>query len=83
VGALYRKLQTQSSVAEDGQYHRPKHVELIENYQYTITVASSRLFILFEINVLFKAVQTPEHAIFGLYFIYFVILIISPLCIDN
>jgi len=29
VGALYHKLQTQSSVPEDGRNHRPKHFELI------------------------------------------------------
>jgi len=29
-GALYRKLQTQSSAPEDGRNYRPKHVELIE-----------------------------------------------------
>ena len=29
VGALYHKLQTQSSAPEDGRNHRPKHVELI------------------------------------------------------
>jgi hypothetical protein len=29
VGALYHKLQTQSSVPEDGRNHRPEHVELI------------------------------------------------------
>ena len=30
VGALYHKLQTQSSASEDGRNYRPKHVELIE-----------------------------------------------------
>ena len=30
VGALYHKLQTQSSAPEDGRNYRPKHVELIE-----------------------------------------------------
>ena len=30
VGSLYHKLQTQSSVPEDGRNYRPKHVELIE-----------------------------------------------------
>ena len=30
VGALYHKLQTQSSAPVDGRNHRPKHVELIE-----------------------------------------------------
>ena len=29
-GALYHKLQTQSSVPEDGRIYRPKHAELIE-----------------------------------------------------
>jgi hypothetical protein len=29
-GSLYYKLQTQSSVPEDGRNYRPKHVELIE-----------------------------------------------------
>jgi len=29
-GALYHKLQTQSSAPEDGRNYRPKHVELIE-----------------------------------------------------
>jgi len=29
-GALYHKLQTQSSAPEDGRKYRPKHVELIE-----------------------------------------------------
>ena len=29
VGALYHKLQTQSSSPEDGRNYRPKHVELI------------------------------------------------------
>jgi hypothetical protein len=28
-GALYHKLQTESSAPEDGRNHRPKHVELI------------------------------------------------------
>ena len=31
VGALYHKLETQSSAREDGQNYRPKHVELIGN----------------------------------------------------
>jgi len=30
VGALYHKLQTQSSAPEDWRNYRPKHVELIE-----------------------------------------------------
>ena len=30
VGALYHKLQTQSSVPENGRNFRPKHVKLIE-----------------------------------------------------
>jgi len=30
VGALYHKLQTQSSTPEDGRNYSPKHVELIE-----------------------------------------------------
>ena len=30
VGALYRKLKTQSSAPEDGRNYRLKHVELIE-----------------------------------------------------
>jgi len=30
-GALYHKLQTQSSAPEDGRNYRPKHVDLIEN----------------------------------------------------
>ena len=30
VGALYHKLQTQSSAPEDGRNYRPKQVELIE-----------------------------------------------------
>ena len=29
MGALYRKLYTQSSAPEDGRNHRPKHIELI------------------------------------------------------
>jgi len=29
-GALYHKLQTQSSAPEDGRNYRPKHVEPIE-----------------------------------------------------
>jgi len=29
VGALYHKLQTQSSAPEDGRNYRPKHVEMI------------------------------------------------------
>ena len=29
-GALYHKLQTQSSAPADGRNYRPKHVELIE-----------------------------------------------------
>jgi hypothetical protein len=29
VGALYHKLQIQSSAPEDGRNHRPKHVKLI------------------------------------------------------
>ena len=47
VGALYHKLQTQSSAPEDGRNYRPKHVELIEIINNKIiTVASSWLFIL-------------------------------------
>ena len=45
VGALYHKLQTQSSALEDGRNYRPKHVELIEIVNKTIIVASSWLFI--------------------------------------
>ena len=30
VGALYHKLQTQSSAPEDGLNYRPKHLELID-----------------------------------------------------
>jgi len=30
VGALYHKLQTQSSAPEDGRNYRPKHVDLID-----------------------------------------------------
>jgi len=37
---------TQSSAPEDGRNYRPKHVELIEIINKTITVASSWLFIL-------------------------------------
>jgi len=29
IGALYHKLQTQSSAPDDGRNYRPKHVELI------------------------------------------------------
>jgi len=46
VGALYHKLQTQSSVPEDGRNYRPKHVELIYIINKIIIVASSWLFIL-------------------------------------
>jgi hypothetical protein len=46
VGALYHKLQTQSSASEDGRNYRPKYVDLIEIINKMITVASSRLFIL-------------------------------------
>jgi len=46
VGALYYKLQTQSSVPEDGRNYRPKHVELIEIISKIATVASSWRFIL-------------------------------------
>jgi len=46
VGALYHKLQTQSSIPEHGRNYRPKHVELIEIVNKIIIVASSRLFIL-------------------------------------
>jgi len=41
VGALYHKLQTQSSAPEDGQNYRPKHVELIEIINKIIIFASS------------------------------------------
>jgi len=47
VGALYHKLQTQSSAPEDGRNYHLKHVELIEIVNKIIVVASSRLFILF------------------------------------
>ena len=46
VGALHDKLQTQSSAPEYGRNYRPKHVELIEIINKTVTVASSWLFIL-------------------------------------
>ena len=46
VGALYHKLQTQSSAPEDGRNYRPKHVELIEIVNKIITVAAIWLFIL-------------------------------------
>jgi len=45
-GALYHKLQTQSSAPEDGRNYRPKHVELTEIINKMIIVASSWLFIL-------------------------------------
>jgi len=45
-GALYHKLQTQSSAPEDGLNYLPKHVELIEIINKIIIVASSWLFIL-------------------------------------
>jgi len=45
-GALYHKLQTQSSTPEDRRNYRPKHVELIEIIDKIIIVASSLLFIL-------------------------------------
>jgi hypothetical protein len=47
VGALYRKLQTQSSAPEDGRNYLLKHVELIGIINKTFTVASSWLSILF------------------------------------
>ena len=40
VGALYHKLQTQSSAPEDGRNYRPKHVELIAIINKIIIVAS-------------------------------------------
>jgi hypothetical protein len=43
-GAVYHKLQTQSSGPEDGREYRPKHVELIEIFNRTIIVASSWFF---------------------------------------
>jgi len=46
VGALYHKMQTQSSGPDDGRNYRPKHVELIEIINKIIIVASSWLFIL-------------------------------------
>jgi len=46
VGALYRKLQTQSSAPEFGRNYRPNHVELIEIINKNIIFASSWLFIL-------------------------------------
>ena len=46
-GALYPKLQTQSSAPEDGRNYRPKRVEVIEIInKIIIIVASSWLFIL-------------------------------------
>jgi len=45
-GALYHKLQTQSSSPEDGRNYGPKHVELIEIINKIIIVASIWLFIL-------------------------------------
>ena len=45
-GALYHKLQRQSSAPEDGRNYRPKHVKLIEIINKIVTVASSCLFIL-------------------------------------
>jgi len=46
VGALYHKLQTQSSAPEDGRFYCTKHVELIEIINKIIIVASSWQFIL-------------------------------------
>jgi hypothetical protein len=46
VGALYHKLQSQSSAPEDGRNYRPKHVELIVIIKKFVSVASSWLFIL-------------------------------------
>ena len=46
VGALYHKLQTQSSTPEDGRNYRPNYVELIEIINKMIIVASSWLFTL-------------------------------------
>jgi len=45
VGALYHKLQTESSAPEDGRNYRPKHVEMIGIINKIIIVASSWLFI--------------------------------------
>jgi len=45
-GALYHKLQTQSSAPEDGRNYRPKHVELIEIINKIVIFASSWLFII-------------------------------------
>jgi hypothetical protein len=44
-GALYHKLQTQSSAPDDGRNYRPKYVELIQIINKIIIVASSWLFI--------------------------------------
>ena len=43
VGALYHKLQIQSSAPEDGRNYRPKHDELIEIINKIIIVASGWL----------------------------------------
>ena len=51
VGALYDKLQTESSAPEDGRNYRPKHVELIEIINETIIVASNWRFILLQVFV--------------------------------
>ena len=51
IGALYRKLLTQSSAPEDERNYRPKHVELIEIVNKIITDASSRLSILLLVSV--------------------------------
>ena len=46
VGALYHKLQTQTSTPEDGRNYRPEHVELIVIINKIIFVTSSWLFLL-------------------------------------
>ena len=48
---LYTTSCKQSSAPEDGRNYRPKHVELIEIIYKIFIVASSWLFILFDISI--------------------------------
>ena len=40
IGEYYQMLQIQSSAPDNGQKHRPKHVELTRNNKLAYTVAS-------------------------------------------
>jgi hypothetical protein len=57
-GALYHKLQTQSSALEDGRKYCPKHVELIEITNKLLLLPAGNFF-----GALYHKLQTQSSAV--------------------